>query len=128
MATITSTVASTAHKLGAASRSASARNGGEKIMDCGSAIWGWPLNTKGAQNGDWPLARLWARNWICGWKCAFASQGIVTRPDSQGQPMTIAANTNIATARAIGWVSAVGKNRSRPEGWLVWAGLRKASP
>ena len=113
---MTSTVASTAHKLGAPSMSASARNGGEKIIDCGSAICGWPLNTKGAQNGDSPLARLWARNWICGWKCALASQGMVTRPDSQGQPMTIAASRKIATARAIGWASAVGKNRSSPDG------------
>ena len=96
--------------------SASTRNGGEKIIDCGSAICGWPLNTKGAQNGDWPLARLCARNWICGWKCALASQGMVTRPDSQGQPMTSAASANIATARAIGWASAVGKNRSSPDG------------
>ena len=40
-----STVASTAHRLGAPSISASARNGGEKIIACGSAICGWPLNT-----------------------------------------------------------------------------------
>ena len=57
-----STVASTAHELGAASRSASTKNGGEKIIDCGSATCGWPLKTKGAQNGDSALAKLWARN------------------------------------------------------------------
>jgi hypothetical protein len=90
--TIASTVTSAAQRLGALFISASARNGGEKIIACGSAICGWPLNTKGAQNGESPLARLWARNWICGWKCALASQGMVTRPDSQGQPMTIAAS------------------------------------
>jgi len=32
--------ADTAQRLGAPSMSAKARNGGEKIIDCGSAIWG----------------------------------------------------------------------------------------
>ena len=37
-----STVMSTAHRLGARLTSASSRNGGEKIIDCGSATCGWP--------------------------------------------------------------------------------------
>src|SRR5262245_2911416 len=86
--------ASMAQALGAGSSSASSTNGGEKIIDCGSAIWGWPENTNGVQNGHSPAAMLWARNWIWGRKCALASQGIVTRPDSQGHPMTTDASTN----------------------------------
>src|SRR5215831_1569123 len=116
------TVASWAHRLGAPSMSANSRNGGEKIIDCGSAICGWPLNAKGAQAGDWPCARLWARNWICGKNCALASQGIVTRPDSQGQPMRSEAKRKVARANAHGgamaahhwlsrWLRCVGRDR-----------------
>lgn len=43
--TMASKVVSAAHRLGAEFRNASSRNGGEKIIDCGSAIWGWPENT-----------------------------------------------------------------------------------
>src|SRR5262245_24825085 len=92
-----SKVASVAHRLGALVSSASARNGGEKIIACGSATWGWPLNTNGVQNGDWPSARLRARNWIWGRKCALASHGMVTRPDSQGQQIASAASANRAS-------------------------------
>ena len=80
----------------------SSRNGGEKIIACGSAICGWPLNAKGGQNGDWPSARLCARNWIWGWNVALASHGMVTRPDSQGQPMTIAAAAKASSGQCNG--------------------------
>ncbi len=40
-----STVASAAHRLGFEVSSESARKGGEKIVDCGSAICGCPLKT-----------------------------------------------------------------------------------
>ena len=65
--------------------SASSRNGGEKIIDCGSAICGWPREHVGMSRTAIRRARSCAaRNCICGRKCALASQGIVTRPDSHG--------------------------------------------
>src|SRR5215472_17677245 len=102
--------------------SAKARNGGEKIIACGSAIWGCPLNTKGVQAGESPRARLCARNWICGRNCALASQGIVTRPDSQGQPMMSEAKRKVARANAHGCAMAANPWLSR---WLRRAGLAK---
>ena len=40
-----SSVASAAHRPGAGFSNASSRKGGEKIIDWGSAICGWPENT-----------------------------------------------------------------------------------
>src|SRR5262249_55989964 len=111
-----STVASWAQRLGAPSMSARARKGGEKIIDWGSATWGWPLNTKGVHAGDSPRARLCARNWIWGRNCALASQGMVTRPDSQGQSMTSEASRKMAKPNAhgcaiadINWLAALAR-------------------
>jgi hypothetical protein len=36
---------------------ASSRCSGEASIDCGSAMFGQPANTSGAQNGDCPLAK-----------------------------------------------------------------------
>jgi hypothetical protein len=74
------------------------RIAGEKISDCGSATWGDPAKTLCVQNGDCPECSACARNWICAWKCAFASNGIVTAPDSQGQHSATQAQQNSAAA------------------------------
>ena len=84
----TRTAVSTARSEGWPVTAASARKTGEKISACGSAICGKPLKMKGFQAGLSPAPRLWARNWICGMNVALASQGMVNRPDSHGQPST----------------------------------------
>jgi hypothetical protein len=60
------TMPSTARKEGAELNSASRKNGGEKIWDCGSAICGKPAKTLGVQKGLSPAANARARNTICG--------------------------------------------------------------
>jgi hypothetical protein len=114
-----STVTSTAHRLGSPLTSASSRNGGEKIMDWGSATCGWPANTCGVHHGHSPRAMLCARNWICGWKCALASQGMVTRPMIQGQTISSQPPTSVSSAGPNGHAGSIGSRasalRSTPE-------------
>ena len=100
MASIAKTIASARTKDGSGTSAAASRKNGEKISDCGSAICGIPAKTCGVQNGDWPLCRAWARKANCGKKCAFASQGMVTRPESQGKASASAQTRKNAAARA----------------------------
>src|SRR5262249_58788862 len=58
---------------------------GENNSDCGSEISGQPANTLGVHHGHSPCAIDVARNCTGGKKCDFASQGMVTVPDSHGQ-------------------------------------------
>src|SRR5262249_59297849 len=43
-----------------------------------------------------------ARKWMCGRNCALASQGMVTRPESQGAPMISEASRKMAKLNAHG--------------------------
>ena len=84
-------------KLGAGDSNAS-RIAGEKMSDCGSATWGEPAKTLWFQKGDCPEWIARARNSTCAWKCALASNGIVTDPESQGQQRITHAITKAAPA------------------------------
>jgi hypothetical protein len=77
--------ASPAARLGAALSAAISRCGGENTSDCGSAICGWPAKIFGDQNGDCAPCSAFASACNCGWKWAFASQGMVKMPLSQGK-------------------------------------------
>ena len=76
--------ASAARKPGAGSSAARIRCGREKIRLCGSATCGDPEKTNGFHQGHSPRCSESARNCNCAWKCALASHGTVTRPESQG--------------------------------------------
>src|SRR5258708_1948619 len=58
---------------------------GENKSDCGSEICGQPAKTLGIHHGHSPRAMDVAKNCTGGKNCDFASHGMVTAPESQGE-------------------------------------------
>jgi hypothetical protein len=87
---------------------------GENKSDCGSEICGQPAKTFGDHHGHSPRATDVARNCTWGKNCDFASHGIVTSPESQGQAGNRKASMKIARVRTSGTRAAETTGRPAP--------------
>src|SRR3954447_10057385 len=101
-------------------RSAQATCSGENKSDCGSAIIGQPAKTFGVHHGHSAREIEVAKNCRAGKNCDFASHGIVTAPESQGQDNATKASANIAIVTKSDW-----RGLTRPSPQSLSAGERE---